>query len=421
MAIGTPAYMAPEQLAGDPTADHRIDIYAVGLFAYELLSGHSPFIGATPAAVMAALLTLNPKPISEVRKDVPRRLSEIIMQCLEKDPNDRPPSADTLLVLFDTIATASGEIRTREHRVPTKQIPTVQKEVPALAPTLAVKSKQPAAVREEEEEQPTSRKKMLIPAALILLLLVAAGGYALSRGGGSSNAPNAAREAPANADLAANTGGAAAPGANAPAPAPVMTAADSLAIAQAIQQRLAKEAAKKPGAVAPSADSLKKQVAKAIADSISRAKTQMAATAAAAAAAAAPAPAPAAAPAAPTVAPPTTPAPAGKSRLAIATPAINDQANINTYSKAFTEALRSALADKDALSLVGADGDKDLVITPTFIGTGDTVTVSISVRDLRKNTAGIRVLSAKVMPAYPQYYVDAVVKAVVKVVDQMAR
>src|SRR6476620_11723616 len=65
LAIGTPAYMAPEQLAGDPNADHRIDIYAVGLFAYELLSGHSPFIGATPAAVMAALLTLTPKPLSE--------------------------------------------------------------------------------------------------------------------------------------------------------------------------------------------------------------------------------------------------------------------------------------------------------------------------------------------------------------------
>src|SRR6476620_4779687 len=141
MAIGTPAYMAPEQLAGDPNADHRIDIYAVGLFAYELLSGHSPFIGATPAAVMAALLTLTPKPLSEVRKDVPKRLSEIVNQCLAKDPDDRPPNADAVLVMLDTVATASGEVRTREHRVPTKQIPVVQKQTPQLAPTLAVEAK----------------------------------------------------------------------------------------------------------------------------------------------------------------------------------------------------------------------------------------------------------------------------------------
>jgi len=73
MAIGTPAYMAPEQLAGDPAADHRIDIYAVGLLAYELLAGQSPFHGNSPQAVMAALLTLDPKPLKEIRKDVPPR------------------------------------------------------------------------------------------------------------------------------------------------------------------------------------------------------------------------------------------------------------------------------------------------------------------------------------------------------------
>src|SRR6185369_10898604 len=77
MAIGTPAYMAPEQLAGDPAADHRIDIYAVGLLAYELLTGQSPFAALSPQAVMAALLTVDPKPLNEIRKDVPRRLSLI--------------------------------------------------------------------------------------------------------------------------------------------------------------------------------------------------------------------------------------------------------------------------------------------------------------------------------------------------------
>jgi len=123
MAIGTPAYMAPEQLAGDPAADHRIDIYAVGLLAYELLAGQSPFWGASPQAVMAALLTLDPKPLKEIRKDVPPRMSAIIMQCLAKNPDDRPTTAEALLTQLDMIATASGEIRTREHKVP-KATPT---------------------------------------------------------------------------------------------------------------------------------------------------------------------------------------------------------------------------------------------------------------------------------------------------------
>src|SRR5687767_1367194 len=66
MAIGTPAYMAPEQLAGDPAADHRIDIYAVGLLAYELLSGQSPFAASSAQGVLAAVLTRDPVPLSEV-------------------------------------------------------------------------------------------------------------------------------------------------------------------------------------------------------------------------------------------------------------------------------------------------------------------------------------------------------------------
>ena len=90
MAIGTPAYMAPEQLAGDPAADHRIDIYAVGLLAYELLNGRSPFAATTPQKVLAAVLTQDPQPLIDVRPDVPRSLSELVMGCLSKEPDDRP-------------------------------------------------------------------------------------------------------------------------------------------------------------------------------------------------------------------------------------------------------------------------------------------------------------------------------------------
>jgi serine/threonine-protein kinase len=118
MAVGTPAYMSPEQLAGDPAADHRIDIYAVGLLAYELLVGRSPFAAATPKGVLAAVLTREPQRLIEARADVPASLSELVMSCLSKEPEGRPGSALELLTTLDMFSTASGEIRTREHRVP---------------------------------------------------------------------------------------------------------------------------------------------------------------------------------------------------------------------------------------------------------------------------------------------------------------
>ena len=64
VALGTPAYMAPEQATADPHLDHRVDIYAVGALAYELLAGRPPFTAATPQQVLAAHVTQAPEPIS---------------------------------------------------------------------------------------------------------------------------------------------------------------------------------------------------------------------------------------------------------------------------------------------------------------------------------------------------------------------
>lgn len=97
IAVGTPAYMAPEQLAADPAADHRIDLYAVGLLGYELLNGASPFSGSSPQATLARQMTERPTPPHIRRTDVPPDLSSLIMRCLEKDPESRWKSADDLL------------------------------------------------------------------------------------------------------------------------------------------------------------------------------------------------------------------------------------------------------------------------------------------------------------------------------------
>ena len=106
-SVGTPAYMAPEQAAGDPNLDHRADIYAVGVLAYEMLEGQPPFTG-TPQSVMSAHLTKAPRAMS--RADVPPSLQRTVLKCLEKDPARRYQTADELLADIEATATPSGAL-----------------------------------------------------------------------------------------------------------------------------------------------------------------------------------------------------------------------------------------------------------------------------------------------------------------------
>ena len=98
MQIGTPAYMAPEQAAGDPDVDFRADLYAFGVMAYELLAGQHPFAGKRNMhALVAAHLTEQPKPLTMHAGDVGTSLATIVMQCLGKDPAERPESASAVV------------------------------------------------------------------------------------------------------------------------------------------------------------------------------------------------------------------------------------------------------------------------------------------------------------------------------------
>src|SRR5688500_10844996 len=107
-SLGTPTYMAPEQAAADPATDHRADIYAFGVMAYEMITGAPPFRASSPRALLAAQLTELPKPLASHRKQVPQALSDIVMRCLEKDPDHRPQSADELAAALDDPAVISG-------------------------------------------------------------------------------------------------------------------------------------------------------------------------------------------------------------------------------------------------------------------------------------------------------------------------
>jgi serine/threonine-protein kinase len=110
IALGTPAYMAPEQAAGDPAIDHRADLYAFGVVAYELLAGHAPFAGRSAHAMLAAHAVEAPTPIATLRPATPPALAELVMRCLEKRPGDRPQSATDILRVLDATSTSSGGV-----------------------------------------------------------------------------------------------------------------------------------------------------------------------------------------------------------------------------------------------------------------------------------------------------------------------
>jgi eukaryotic-like serine/threonine-protein kinase len=102
-SLGTPAYMAPEQVAADPNADHRIDIYSFGAMAYELLTGAPPFHGRPPHAVLSAQLAEPPAPLETRAPNVPPALAALVMRCLAKNPGDRPQTADELARALERI------------------------------------------------------------------------------------------------------------------------------------------------------------------------------------------------------------------------------------------------------------------------------------------------------------------------------
>jgi serine/threonine-protein kinase len=116
VALGTPAYMAPEQAAADPHVDYRADIYALGVMGYELVTGRPPFSGGSPQQVLAAHITTMPVAVTVHRPAVPERLANVIMRALEKKPADRWQSAEEMLNELEPLSASSGGITPAETR-----------------------------------------------------------------------------------------------------------------------------------------------------------------------------------------------------------------------------------------------------------------------------------------------------------------
>src|SRR3954453_13744004 len=124
--IGTPAYMAPEQAAGDPDVDFRADLYAFGVMAYELLAGQHPFAERKTAhALVIAHITETPKNITTHSTTVSPSMATLVMQCLGKEPSDRPASASAIVEALDSGVSPSP-------------LPVVSAPVPAAPPGPAI-------------------------------------------------------------------------------------------------------------------------------------------------------------------------------------------------------------------------------------------------------------------------------------------
>jgi tRNA A-37 threonylcarbamoyl transferase component Bud32 len=95
MAMGTPEYMAPEQAAGKP-ADQRCDVYAVGAILYEMLTGTPPYSGDNFMEILTKKATVDPRPPTELRAEIPEAVSELVVKAMARKPEDRPPSMEAL-------------------------------------------------------------------------------------------------------------------------------------------------------------------------------------------------------------------------------------------------------------------------------------------------------------------------------------
>jgi tRNA A-37 threonylcarbamoyl transferase component Bud32/outer membrane biosynthesis protein TonB len=153
VALGTPAYMAPEQATANPQTDHRADIYSLGAMAYELLTGMPPFAGRPPQAVLAAHVIEDPEPVERRRSAVPPMLAALVRDCMAKRPADRPQTAAQIMHVLDSIATPTGGTAA-----------TTAVRVPALSAA-----------------PPSRRWWVLVGSALGLAALLAAGAVILNR------------------------------------------------------------------------------------------------------------------------------------------------------------------------------------------------------------------------------------------------
>lgn len=111
LVLGTPAYMAPEQVTSSAEVDHRADLYALGALAYELLTGSAPFAGRSRHEQLSAHVSEIPEPVTARNPDVPVDLAKLVDRLLSKSPDRRPADANEVIRLLDGATATKSERR----------------------------------------------------------------------------------------------------------------------------------------------------------------------------------------------------------------------------------------------------------------------------------------------------------------------
>lgn len=181
--MGSPAYMAPEQVRADSKVDPRTDVWAIGVTLFELLTRELPFDGASIPVMLGQILHDDPTPLRARRPDAPADLEAVILRCLAKDPNARYADAAELsraLVAvrakLPTVTEATKTIRLQEGTVvPPGMSPMDMLDVSKVRPRVPVREMQAEANR-APLPAPSPRRAMLL-AAIVTTVIVSALGY----------------------------------------------------------------------------------------------------------------------------------------------------------------------------------------------------------------------------------------------------
>jgi serine/threonine protein kinase len=145
IAVGTPAYMSPEQAMGERDVDGRSDLYSLGVVAYQMLTGRLPFTGGNSMALLLKQVNERPRPIADLRPEVPKAIREAVERAMFKDPDERWPTAAAMrdaLVGVDGMSVAWRS----EHREPVRYSSPRRGQPAADKPVALAASPEPAAL-----------------------------------------------------------------------------------------------------------------------------------------------------------------------------------------------------------------------------------------------------------------------------------
>jgi serine/threonine protein kinase len=165
--VATPAYLAPEQAAGEP-ASPRSDLYALGVVLYEALSGRRPFPGETPLAVLRAIEEARPVPLEQTRPGLPPSLVAVVKRAMARDPSQRFASAAAMTAAIESAGSDTGPVASTEETV---RVETVSHD--GATQTLQPAPRRQPRARPSHMSQPRLRTLVALGVAVVVAVVVA--------------------------------------------------------------------------------------------------------------------------------------------------------------------------------------------------------------------------------------------------------